>query len=69
MATEACLMKQTEKDSIIENSTILAAFPEQEVKGSSKVSQTAWIDTNVEAPVPQCCYYDVAASVSEWEKK
>lgn len=41
METEACLMKQTEKDGIIENSTILAAFPEQEVNGS-----TAWIDTD-----------------------
>lgn len=39
METEECLMKQTEKNGITGNSTILAAFPEQEVSGSCKVSR------------------------------
>jgi hypothetical protein len=37
VATETCLKKQTGKDGIIENNTMLAAFPEQEVRGSCKV--------------------------------
>lgn len=39
METEACLIKQTERDGIIENSTILAAFPDKEVNHSCEISR------------------------------